>query len=384
MRLVDRDLAMLVQLRRRLHAAPELSGHESGTARTLREFIHAHTFGVVQKDLGGNGMAVVFDSGNPGPGVLFRADLDALPIHEQSNADYRSRVRGVGHLCGHDGHLAILSGLALHLNAHPPARGRVILLFQPAEETGSGAAQVIADPVFKTLRPDYAFALHNLPGFPMGSVVWRQGPFAAASRGLVIRLQGRTAHAGEPEKGLSPTPAVAALLEHIPRLPQTAGVKAFALATVIHARLGEAAFGSAPGEAVVMATLRTQADEDMERLFAAGEKLARDVAVGAGLGIGIESVEDFPALVNDPRAVNHVTAAAEACDLQTLQAQNPLPWSEDFAHFTRICPAALFGLGAGENHPPLHSPEYDFPDALIKPGVSIFAALCDDLLIRDR
>ena len=190
------DLDLLIQLRHHLHARPELSGQECDTAGRVGEFIRAHTKAEIINGLGGAGMAAVFEGSSPGPTVMFRADLDALPILERSGVEYRSGVEGVAHLCGHDGHMAILCGLAQHLSARPPQKGRAVLLFQPAEETGSGAAQVIADPRFDRIRPDYAFALHNLPGYPAGSVVWRKGVCASASRGLVIRLQGSSAQAG--------------------------------------------------------------------------------------------------------------------------------------------------------------------------------------------
>ncbi|HDP94244.1 MAG TPA: amidohydrolase [Candidatus Aminicenantes bacterium] len=380
----DVDLEQLVQLRHHLHAHPELSGKESGTARTIQAFILGHSRAQVMQGLGGHGLAAVFEGPDPGPTVLFRADLDALPINEQSDAEHRSRVNAVAHLCGHDGHMAILCGLAMHLSRHCPQRGRVVLLFQPAEETGTGAARVIADPGFEKIRPDIAFALHNLPGFPKGSVVWRYGPFASASRGLIMRLTGRTAHAGEPENGVTPAPAVSRLLAGIPALPGMAGIRGFGLATVVHARLGEVAFGTAPGEAVVMATLRTHTDRDMDRLFAAGEQLARETAAASGLKIALEAVEDFPATINDRDAVERVRAAAQAESIPMVKVTQPFRWSEDFAHFTRLCPAALFGLGAGEDGPRLHNPEYAFPDELIKPGVAVFAALSRGLLGEER
>lgn len=375
----DIEAKKLIRLRRHLHAYPELSGSESDTAQTIKEFIHRHTRAEILEGLGGYGLAVVFSGTAPGSTVLFRAELDALPINEQSDVGHRSQVTGVAHLCGHDGHMAILCGLAMHLSRNRPQQGRAVLLFQPAEETGTGAARVIADPGFEKIRPDFAFALHNLPGFPIGSVVWRHGPFASASRGLVIRLRGRTAHAGEPENGLSPAFAVAHLIVEIPNLPQIAGIGDSALATVVHARMGEVAFGTAPGEAVVMATLRTHTDKDMRELFAAGGQLARETAAASGLLFDLEAVEDFPATINAREAVERVRASAKAESIPLVKAPQTFSWSEDFAHFTRLCPTALFGLGAGVDSPRLHNPEYDFPDELIEPGVAVFAALARDL-----
>ena len=171
----------LVMLRRELHQAPEVSGEEALTAARIMEFVERLNPDRLVSGLGGHGVAAVFDSGQPGPSVLFRCELDGLPIKEISAVDWRSRTDGKGHLCGHDGHMAIVCGLGMALAARRPARGRVIVLFQPAEETGAGAAAVIADPDFSSLRPDFAFALHNLPGLPLGTEP-RQRPVRACFR----------------------------------------------------------------------------------------------------------------------------------------------------------------------------------------------------------
>src|SRR5690606_41957221 len=144
--------------------------------------------------------------------LLFRAELDALPIAEISDVPHRSTIEGKGHMCGHDGHMAILAALGRLFGRQRPASGRVVLMFQPAEETGNGAAGVVADPRYAAIRPDYAFSLHNLPGVPLGHVRLRSGVVNCASRGIRILLDGRTAHASMPETGIAPTLAVARLL----------------------------------------------------------------------------------------------------------------------------------------------------------------------------
>ncbi|MDB9809091.1 M20/M25/M40 family metallo-hydrolase, partial [Yoonia sp.] len=193
----------LTRLRHDLHRQPEISGEEAQTAaRIVQELTHAGADQIWQ-NLGGYGVAAEFRSAKPGPTVLIRCELDGLPIKEESTLPYRSEIDGKGHLCGHDGHMCMVMGVALGL-ADRPARGRVILLFQPAEETGFGAQAVIDDPRWPQIRPDYAFAYHNVPGRPLGEIGLRAGPANCASRGMQILLHGKSSHAAAPEDGVSP------------------------------------------------------------------------------------------------------------------------------------------------------------------------------------
>ena len=166
-------------------------------------------------------MAAEFTGQAPGPTVLLRCELDGLPIREISEHPYRSEIPGKGHLCGHDGHMVCLLGVARVLRQRP-ARGRVILLFQPAEETGAGAQAVIEDPRWPELRPDVAFAYHNLPGRPLGEIGLRPGPGNCASRGMQVLLEGKSSHAAAPEDGLSPAAAMATLMTALPQLARAA------------------------------------------------------------------------------------------------------------------------------------------------------------------
>lgn len=162
--------------------------------------------------LGGHEVAAIYEGGEPGPTVMVRAELDGLPIEEISEIPHRSELTGKGHLCGHDGHMTILMALAKGLGRERPAKGRVILMFQPAEENGAGAAAVLADPKFSEIKPDLVFSLHNFPGIRFGHAALRTGPVNCASRGMRISLSGKTAHASTPEFGIAPTFAMAALL----------------------------------------------------------------------------------------------------------------------------------------------------------------------------
>jgi amidohydrolase len=212
MLLTNRDMIELVDWRHALHRNPEISGEERETASAVVRFVDTSKPDRVVTQLGGHGVAAVFDSGQPGPTVLFRCELDALPIQELSDAPHRSAVAGKGHLCGHDGHMTILGALSRAIGRERPRRGRAVLLFQPAEETGAGAAAVIADPKFEAIAPDYAFALHNMPGLPLGEARLSVGPANCASRGMRIVLTGKTSHASVPEGGVSPMLAVSRLM----------------------------------------------------------------------------------------------------------------------------------------------------------------------------
>lgn len=373
----------LVKLRRDLHQHPELSGEEAGTAQRVQQFVRRYAPDDVVTGLGGHGVAVVYRGLAAGPTVMIRADLDALPIEETGLVGHRSQVAHTAHLCGHDGHTAMVAGLAGWLQSQPLPRGRVVLLFQPAEETGAGAAAVLASLAFDSLQPDYVFALHNLPGYPLAQVVLRPTGFAAASKGVMIRLQGHPSHAAHPEQGKSPAIAIARLITAITDLPTVERFQDFVLTTIVHARLGEPAFGVSPGEAEVMATLRSYRNDDMERLTAAIETLAQDTAAVEGLTTTIRYVEVFPATVNHPAATALVKRAAIACGYDWREATHPFRWSEDFGYFTQRCPGAMFGLGAGEAQPPLHNANYDFPDDLIQHGVRLFAQIIHELLDVD-
>ena len=375
------DVAELTEWRHELHRTPELSGQEAETALKVEAFLAETNADRIVTCIGGHGVAAVYEGAAPGPTVMFRAELDGLPINEISVAPYRSTVPGKGHLCGHDGHMATLAALARGLGRKRPARGRAVMLFQPAEENGAGAAAVLADPKFHGLVPDYAFALHNLPGLPLGHVALDQGPVNCASRGIRIALTGKTAHASTPEHGISPMAAVAALMPALTALglggPLT---EAFALVTVTHARMGEPAFGIAPGHAEVWATLRTLTDAGMERLCAQAENLARGAAREACLGITITYQDVFTHCENDPEAVTCLRRALDAERVPHDRGNLPMRASEDFGRFGANARSAMFFLGAGETHPSLHNPDYDYPDDLIAIGARVFMRTLRDLL----
>ncbi|GGE12610.1 amidohydrolase [Aureimonas endophytica] len=379
--LTDRDIAELVAWRRFLHQHPELSNEEERTAEAVVGFLGETRPDAILTGLGGYGVALVYDSGRAGPTVMFRSELDALPIEELSGVAHASLVPGRSHMCGHDGHSAILAALGRQFGRERPGRGRVVLMFQPAEETGDGAAGVIADPRFGAIAPDFAFSLHNLPGVPFGEVRLKAGVVNCASRGLRIVLHGKTAHSSMPETGLSPMLAVSRLMPALPELGRGRfDEDGFRMVTVTHAAMGEPVFGVAPGRAEIRATLRTRRDADMAELCDAAEELVTRIAAEDGLRSGIDYHEVFVASVNAPEAVAHLRRALDEEGVAHGEDALPMRASEDFGLFGQAATSAMFFLGAGERHPALHNPDYDFPDDLIPIGARVFMRAARNLL----
>lgn len=337
------------------------------------EFCSAFQPDVVIEKLGGTGFALVFQGAQEGKTVMLRAELDAIPMNEVVEIPHRSRHKDLAHKCGHDGHLAILCGVASLLHVQRPKSGRVILLFQPAEETGKGAKAVLKDPKFNGLEPDFVFALHNLPGFPRGSVVVRSGSFAFASLGLFVRLKGESSHAAFPEHGVSPLPALTELLGSLQELPSTIpGLRSTTRLTITYGRLGHFVFGTSPGNAELAATLRSEHNSDIETLKASIVPLIRDIGIKHMLETIIQWHEPFNATINAPEAAKLIRTAANNLELLLLERDEPFRWSEDFGEFTASYPGAMFGLGSGVDHSDLHTPQYDFPDEILEPGIRMF------------
>ncbi|MBA4028658.1 MAG: amidohydrolase [Planctomyces sp.] len=367
------------ELRHALHRAAELSGAESRTAGLVAERLGAMGPTALHTGLGGHGVAAEFAGGTPGRAVLLRAELDALPIPEPAGPPYRSRDPGVSHRCGHDGHMTMVLAAAERVLGSPGFAGRLVLLFQPAEETGAGARGVVADPRWARLRPDCALALHNLPGVPMGRVVCRPGPMHCSSAGLTCAWSGVATHAATPELGRSPAGAMAALIGAATGVnagDTVGGVRPQRgwLATVVGARLGAegpVAFGMSPAEGRVDITARAHTDDGLDALLGLLKRVA--VEASGGLEPAFTEHDRFDATVNHPEAVGVAQLAALRCGLATHEPDEPIRWSEDFGVICRQCPGAMIGLGAGVSHPPLHSSEYDFPDALIPVGAGLLA-----------
>lgn len=371
----------LQKLRHNLHQNPELSGEEVVTANSIIRFLKNFEPDNIVSGIGGNGIIAEFRGEQNGPTVAFRCELDALPIQEINDINYQSLNFGKAHLCGHDGHMAMVAGLAYYLQKSRLEKGRVLLLFQPAEEDGSGAERMLVDASFQEFKPDYIFALHNLPGIPMHKVILSKNQFASASRGMVIRLIGKPSHAAEPENGVNPAVGMAKILLMVQDiLKQKQHFKDLVLVTPIHAKLGELAYGTSPGDGILHFTLRSYRNDDMKMLMEKLENEVKIIASNEKLSFEIDYEEVFPATINSPECTQLVKQACVVNEIEVDYIEKPFKWSEDFGHFTSNFPGALFGLGSGIGQPALHNPDFDFPDELIPTGVNVFKSIFNLIL----
>lgn len=373
----------IVKLRQELHKYPEVSNNEYTTSDRILSYVRKFKPDEIIK-LGETGLAFVFNGKEKGKTLVFRAELDALPIKEQSDHEYASVNDHVSHSCGHDGHMAILTGLIEKVAVNRPAKGRVVMLFQPAEEVEQGALDVVKNPKFSKIKPDYMFALHNVPGIEKHKIVLKKGSFASASKGMTVKLTGKTAHAAEPENGISPADAISEIIKELHELRENKTLfKDFVLLTIIHIQLGEVSFGTSPGYAELRITLRAFENEDMEVLTSRCEKIISEISKKERVSCEFSYSEVFPATVNSNNCVDVLEQAAKHADLEIQTIEKPFKWSEDFGYFAEKYDACYFGLGSGKNQPQLHHPDFDFPDDILESGINIFYAIYNQIVSDD-
>ena len=367
------------QIRRELHQHPELSGHEARTARFVEDKLQAFHPTKVIRHVGGHGLLVEYFFSEDGPTVLFRADMDAVAVQEPDDIPHHSQTPGVAHKCGHDGHTTILLRFARMLSERPLPKGRVLLLFQPAEENGSGSKAVLDTKVLDYYKIDKAFALHNIPGYPASAVLCKEDSFTCAVVSATITLTGKTSHAAEPQKGISPIPATLNIVDELLRWNNT-DIQSddYFLSTIVEIHVGEEAYGVSAGNSVIRATLRAKTDKLLhQHAQQLKELVATECKRTPDLQHEMEWLEPFSANENDPQSVGMIKNAALRNNLPYIELQTPFSWGEDFGLFTQQYKGAIFGLGSGENCAPLHSPQYDFPDEVIETGATLFYTIAE-------
>lgn len=373
-------LESLIRFRKELHKNPELSGKETETSKRIILFLEQYPPDKIQPHVGGTGIIAVYKGAEKGKTILFRCELDALPIKETNSFEHQSVQNNVSHKCGHDGHMTILCGLASELHYQRPEKGSVILLFQPAEENGSGAEKVVHDNTFKDYNPDYVFALHNLPGFTKNQIVVKNGIFSCAVKSMLIRLKGKIAHAAEPENGINPALALAAIIQQFDAKNQVDKSKPdFTIITPVYSSLGKKAYGVSAGKAEAHFTIRCLSNDEMEKLSAELENLTKEIAKNHQLEVKIKWTESFQANENNADANRFIKNASKLLGLDVVEKEIPFSWGEDFGLFTQLYTGAMFGLGAGLKTPALHHSDYDFPDEIISTGVKLFHQISKDI-----
>lgn len=361
------NLELIKQLRGALHACPELSGQENVTMETLYAFLKKHTsLEIIQKD---GWLLAKQDEGETFPTIAFRADMDAIP-----------GGNGPRHGCGHDGHSAILCGLAMELEGMATGKN-IRLIFQPAEETGAGA-KMICDTWDELRGVDRIYGLHNIPGHMKGALLIRDECFACASCGMIVSIKGRPAHAAYPSDGANPAEALSRMVLEIPGMIEDilSGENRLLMHTVVGLNLGGENFGLSASEGRLCLTLRGYRQSDIDALGCRIRSRARELCKPQNMQCSFELRDVFPDTTNTPSIVSEACKIWEDAGMPVRTLAEPMRWSEDFGWYLKNVPGMFFGIGSGENAPGLHTETYEFDDELISPAVDAFMALAMDPL----
>lgn len=370
----------LIELRRDLHAHPELAFAEHRTAGIVATALRE--LGMeVHEGIGRTGVVGVLSSGSGTRRIGLRADMDALPIAEQGERSYASRVRGVHHGCGHDGHTATLLGAAQHLARTCRFDGTVYFIFQPAEEGRAGARAMIEDGLLKRFPCDAIYAQHNWPELPLGSVATKPGPIMAAAARIDIIVRARGGHAAQPHRTpdavLAASELVCQLNTIVPRRVPPTDSAVLSVTRIC----GGQSHNVLPAAVELTGTVRSFEEHVQDTIEGSIRDIARGVAHASGAAVEVDYVRYYPATVNTEREANLALAAARAAGLHASLAPAPAFTSEDFAFMLREKPGAYVWLGQGSSdtafNPPLHDPTYDFNDDALSPGIAWFAAVAD-------
>ncbi len=390
----------LLDFYRTLHEHPELSGKEAETSNRLADALEAAGY-AVHRGIGGHGIAAVLEDG-AGPTLLVRADMDALPVEEATGLPYASRATGtdpngnevpVMHACGHDLHMAALVGFARAMQALRGSwRGRLVLIGQPSEERVSGAAAMITDGLYERIgRPDFAIALHAMPGYAEGTILFAEGTASAGSETIDLLVRGLGGHAAHPHETRDPVLLAA---ECVVAFQAIVGREldplAFGVVTVamIH---GGVKHNAIPDEVRLGIDIRFFDDNVRVQLLSAIERIATGLARAAGVPedrLPVLTILDQGArpLVNDPALVRRVRdAVGAALGQERVESRGPSSGSEDFGAFGTAdppVPLCYFSVGCGSGH--LHTSTYaPDPKPVLEAGVAAFAAAALELLGKD-
>lgn len=365
------------EIRQQLHSLAEASGKEEKTSEAIMRLLKGFAPTSIHTFPDNHNIIAIYDSGAEGPTLLLRGDMDAVGVNEHLALPYASRTPGYAHKCGHDGHTTILLGVAEHLHLHPINKGKILLFFQAAEETGQGCGQLIQSGFLQSYHIDMVFALHNIPGIPLHSITCRAGSFTCAVISCEIKLDGQTSHAAEPEKGISPFRAATSITEQLLALNHPKlGDDNYQIVTLVESHIGETAYGVSAGHGVLRFTLRAKSEALLQALKNDTECIVRtEVAKTPGLSYDIRWLEYFAGGQNSAKAVDIVRQAAYDNGLNYIEKEVPFTWGEDFGLLTQHYPGALFGLGSGTDTPPLHHQDFDFPDEIIETGVKMMVSI---------
>ncbi len=376
----------LTRIRHHLHRHPELSFRELATAETVAT--HLAEWGYeVTRDIGGHGLVGRLRHGEGTRSVSLRADMDALPIMEESSNAHASQNAGVMHACGHDGHTTMLLGAARHLARTRNFSGTVNLVFQPAEEAGrdSGAQRMIADGLFERFPCDAIFGLHNHPGYPVGTFMFGSGPFMSASDTVFITVHGRGGHAARPHLTVDPVLIAGSLVMALQTVvSRNIDPTQTAIVTVGTLNAGIAP-NVIPETARMSLSVRSFSAEVRRRLCARITELVTLHVQGYGGTVEIDYQEGYPVVVNSAQETAFaLEVATELVGAEhTISPFGPVTGSEDFAYYLQHRPGCFLRLGNGQGGAMLHNAKYDFNDQNLTVGAAYWTRLVEKFLAQE-
>ena len=379
----------IITLRHDLHAQPELGFEEHETAGRILDHLRPLTHLDIQTNVAKTGVVATLNAGKPGPCVALRADMDCLPIQEQSNLPYASKHPGKMHACGHDGHTACLVGAANVLSQiAEDLPGKIKFIFQPAEEGGGGAAVMCDQGVLENPKVDAIFALHGWPDLELGKVGAPKGPAMASADFFSVTIQGVGAHAAYPHRSIDPVLITA----HVVLALQTIASRSIDPLEAVVVTVAKINAGTAnniiPTKAQIEGTLRTLDPQVRETALARFKQIVQQTAAAYGATADIRFGIGYPVLVNDRHTAEFVDAVARDIlgPQQVIDSVPPCMGGEDFAFYAQRVPAAFWRLGVRQPdaavQPTLHQPTYDFPDAAIPIGIKMHSEIARRYLQR--
>ncbi len=368
------------------HIHPELALQETRTSRVVQEKLREFGVDEVHTGMATTGVVGVIHGREPGPGIGFRADMDALPIHEETGLPYASQTAGVMHACGHDGHTTMLLGAARYLAETRNFAGTVYVIFQPAEENFGGGEMMVKEGLFERFPMNQVFGMHNWPAVPEGVFHWRDGPIMAAVANIEITITGRGAHGAQPHTGTDPIVVAAAIVQALQSIvarnmePVEAGV------VTIGSIQGGHIYNVIPETVRMLGTARWFSPKVGDLLETRVKLLATHIAEGFGAMADVVFHRTYPATVNDPEAVLMARRAAETVqgEARVQHMEKPTMGGEDFSFMLNAKQGAYLMLGARRtpDDAMVHHPKYDFNDAILPVGASWFVTLAEQLLPR--
>lgn len=397
MRLIESilaDAAAIATVRRDIHAHPELCFEEQRTADVIAKQLTE--WGIpIHRGLGKTGVVGIVKNGSSPRAVGLRADIDALPMTEHNTFAHASRHAGKMHACGHDGHTAMLLAAAKHLSTHRNFDGTVYLVFQPAEEGGGGAREMMRDGLFEQFPMEAIFGAHNWPGMAVGQFAIKSGPCFASSNEFKLTIRGKGGHAAMPHNGIDPVPVACQVVQAwqtiVTRNKRPIDAAVISV-TMIHA--GEAT-NVVPDHAVMEGTVRTFTVEVLDMIERRMREVAEHTAAAFGATCEFEFVRNYPPTINHPAETEFARRVmAEVVGPENVLEFEPTMGAEDFSYFLLEKPGAYFLIGNGDgSHREgghglgpcmLHNPSYDFNDELIPLGATLWVRMAEQWLAAQR